>query len=114
LAILLLPAIYMAVCNGLLNSLAASIMGGLLFLFMAVISGGGVGGGDIKLVTVLGLALGLPDLIITLLATFILGGVYCLLIKLSRHQSGPVNLPLAPFIMMGVIMTISDAIAKLI
>ena len=104
---LLIPSTYLAIQTGLSSGLTAFFLGGLLFLLMAIFSGGGVGGGDIKLVSVLGLALGVPGLVVTLGITFILGLTGSIAIKLLKRQSGlDSTIPLAPYITMGVVMTI--------
>jgi len=83
--------------------LSAVIFGGLLLL-IAVISRGGMGGGDIKLFFLIGLVLGLQD---TLLAFFIssfvgaiIGGGLLLFRKVKAKQL----IPFGPFIFIGTIV----------
>ena len=51
----------------LTDHLLASIGGGLLFLFLAIVSKGALGGGDIKLIAALGLWLGWKSLLSVIL-----------------------------------------------
>ena len=80
------------------DAYAGAILGfGLLYL-IAIVSKGGMGGGDIKYFAVLGLFLGVKGILLTLfLAAFVgmlFGLVFMMLGKLKRRQ--PV--PFAPFI----------------
>ena len=74
----------------LADHLLASIGGGLFFLFLAFISKGALGGGDIKLISALGLWLGWKSLLSVVLYGAIAGGVAAsfLLItkKIKRKQ----------------------------
>lgn len=70
--------------------LLAALGGGLLFLFLAFISRGAVGGGDIKLIAALGLWLGVKALINVIIYGAIAGGLAALLLlffkKTERKQ----------------------------
>ena len=79
-------------------SLAGGALAGGMLLFLAVVSRGGVGLGDVKLATFAGLALGWPLAFTALLITALGGGLIsglALLLRL-RRRSDP--LPYAPFI----------------
>ena len=70
--------------------LLAALGGGLLFLFLAFISRGALGGGDIKLIAALGLWLGVKALINVIIYGAIAGGIAALLLlffkKTERKQ----------------------------
>lgn len=68
----------------LIDRILAAIIGGGIFLAMAFISGGGIGGGDIKLVFVLGIWLGSKILLDVVLAASIFGGIVALLLILTK------------------------------
>ena len=68
----------------LTDHVLASIGGGLLFLFLAVISRGALGGGDIKLIAALGLWLGWKSLLSVILYGAVMGGVAALLLLLTQ------------------------------
>ena len=74
----------------LADHLLASIGGGMFFLFLAFISKGALGGGDIKLISALGLWLGWKSLLSVVLYGAIAGGIAAsfLLItkKIKRKQ----------------------------
>lgn len=58
--------------------LLAALAGGLSFLLLAILTRGGIGGGDIKLIAALGLWLGGEALKLTALGGIIIGGLWAL------------------------------------
>ncbi|MFV9511065.1 prepilin peptidase [Tepidibacillus sp. LV47] len=88
-----------------LHYLLGALIGGGLLLLIAIISRGGMGGGDIKLFFLIGLVLGWQN---TLLALFlstgigaIIGGLLLLLRMIKRKQM----IPFGPFIFIGTMIT---------
>ena len=59
----------------LTDHLMAAAVGGIVFLVLAVLTKGGIGGGDIKLVAALGLWLGSDMLMTVVIAGIVLGGM---------------------------------------
>jgi leader peptidase (prepilin peptidase)/N-methyltransferase len=80
------------------DKLLAAVISGALLLIIALLSRGGMGGGDIKFVTVLGLWLGLTGMAETLLLSFVLGGVGGGLLLLSGKKGRKDAIPFGPFI----------------
>ncbi|SHK62894.1 leader peptidase (prepilin peptidase) / N-methyltransferase [Selenomonas ruminantium] len=70
----------------LLNHLLAALGGGFLFLFLAILTKGGIGGGDIKLIAALGLWLGTSSLLMVIATGIIMGGIAALCMLLSGHK----------------------------
>ena len=68
------------------NLLAAAIGGGI-FLLLAIISKGALGGGDVKLIFGLGMWLGAEKLLNVVLYGTILGGIAALLMILAKKKS---------------------------
>ena len=68
------------------NHLAAAFAGGIAFLLLAMLTGGGIGGGDIKLIFVLGLWFGTHKLLAVILLGFFLGGLAALLLLLTGNK----------------------------
>ncbi|MBS4173707.1 A24 family peptidase [Bacillus sp. FJAT-49736] len=85
------------------DSLLGAALAFLLLLAIAVISKGGMGGGDIKLFALLGFVLGLKLVLLTFfLATFygaIIGGIGLLLRIFQKGKP----IPFGPFIVMGAL-----------
>ncbi len=80
------------------DMLLAAVTGGGVLLFLALITRGGMGDGDIKLVAALGLWLGLEPTMLTLFLAFVLGGLSSVLLLLFKLKTRKDFIPFAPFI----------------
>lgn len=87
------------------DSILGALVGFSLLFLIAVISKGGMGGGDIKLFFVIGIVLGTKlTLLAFFLSTFfgsILGGIGLLMGKIKRREP----MPFGPYIVLGVLVT---------
>ncbi|EEG78348.1 prepilin peptidase [Dethiobacter alkaliphilus] len=82
------------------DALLGGLLGGGLFLFLAVVSGGGMGGGDIKLVAVLGLWYGWAQLLLLMFLAFLGGGLIggiLLILGIKKRKDG---IPFGPFLVL--------------
>ncbi|MBR1553210.1 MAG: prepilin peptidase [Schwartzia sp.] len=70
----------------LLENLSAAVLGGLSFLLLAMLTRGGIGGGDVKLIFALGLWLGPDRLIAVICAGLFLGGLAALFLLLAGQK----------------------------
>ena len=66
------------------DSILGAVVGFVLLLLIAVISKGGMGGGDIKLYGVLGIALGLKAVLLSFFLAALIGGIYGAIALLLR------------------------------
>ncbi len=66
-----------------LSHILAAAVGGGIFFLISVMSGGGIGGGDVKLIFVLGLLLGVKNLLDVVLIGCVAGGVVALILILT-------------------------------
>ena len=66
---------------------AASLGGGLVFLLLAIVTKGAIGGGDIKLIAAMGLWLGIRPLLSVIVYGFIAGGIAALILLLTKQKS---------------------------
>jgi leader peptidase (prepilin peptidase)/N-methyltransferase len=82
------------------------LSGGLLFLAIAVISNGAMGGGDIKLTAALGLILGLKKTILNILLSFMIGAAVSLYLLLSGRKGRKDEIPFGPFINISFVITL--------
>lgn len=80
------------------------LCGGGLFLVIAFLTGGAMGGGDIKLMGALGFIFGWKSILLVTLISFNLGAIIggCLLI--SRKKGGKEPIPFGPFIVSAVLV----------
>ncbi|MCM3696368.1 prepilin peptidase [Microbacterium oleivorans] len=84
----------------------AAIGGVVLFVFYAVLraAGGGMGGGDVKLAGVLGMALGWtgwPALAVGALAGFVFGGLYGTILLATRRAHRRTAVAFGPWMLLG-------------
>lgn len=93
---------YLIFIKGYVNILVALGLG-TFFLAIAVLSKGGMGGGDVKLAFVLGLYLGFPQSILAVFLSFILGGIAGLILLLKgvgRKEA----IPFGPYLALGAVI----------
>lgn len=89
-----------------LNGLIGLAIGGGLFLIIAILSGGAMGGGDIKLMGVLGLWFGWKLILLTMLLSFVIGAVLSVLLLLLKIKKRKDTIPFGPFIAIGAFIAI--------
>lgn len=80
----------------LLIQLLTAIASGLIFLLLAILTRGGIGGGDIKLLAALGLWLKPEAMEFTGIGGIILGGLLALMAILSKRKSRKDYIPYGP------------------
>ena len=90
----------------LLSSAIGMVLGGGLFFLIAVASKGGMGGGDIKLMAVLGLWLGWRLTILVALLAFIIGAVISIALISLKIRGRKDYIPFGPFIGIGAYIAI--------
>ncbi|AKL95277.1 peptidase A24A [Clostridium aceticum] len=89
-----------------LNSLLGFLAGGGFFLLIAVISNGGMGGGDIKLMAMLGFWFGWRDIILISFLSFIIGSVISIMLLTTKIKSRKDAIPFGPFIGIATLIVI--------
>ena len=85
------------------DHLLAALGGGLFFLFLAFISKGSIGGGDIKLLAALGLWLGWKSLLSVIIYGAIAGGVAALVLLLTKKIKRKQFLAYGPYFALSAI-----------
>jgi leader peptidase (prepilin peptidase) / N-methyltransferase len=86
---------------GLSNALLGLCLGGSLFLLIAVLSRGGMGGGDIKLIAMIGAFLGWQAVLVTIFMAAMLSAVVGLSLILLKQKGRKDPIPFAPFLALG-------------
>ena len=89
-----------------LDMLIAGLIGGGLLLIIALVSRGGMGGGDIKFAAALGLCFGWQYLLLTLLLSFIIGGIGGVLLLVCKIKGRKDFIPFGPFIALGALVSL--------
>ncbi len=83
--------------------------GGLAFLFLLIpylVSKGGMGGGDVKLAGLIGLALGFPDVLAALFLAIISGGIFATILLLLRIKGRKSAIPFGPFLSLSAFVSL--------
>ncbi|HWR08181.1 prepilin peptidase, partial [Sporomusa sp.] len=80
------------------DMIVSCLMGGSIFLLIAISTKGGMGGGDIKFAAALGLWLGLKLTLLTLFLSFVIGGIGSLLLLAFKIKGRKDFIPFGPFI----------------
>jgi prepilin signal peptidase PulO-like enzyme (type II secretory pathway) len=88
------------------SHLLGMILGFVIFYLIAVVSNGGMGGGDIKLFALSGLVLGTPLLFLSILLATVSGSIYGLLFILFKGGNRKSKIPFGPFIAAGCLIAI--------
>ncbi len=81
------------------------LAGGGLFFLIAVLSKGGMGGGDIKLMAVLGFTAGWPLVLVVFLLAFILGAAVGLALMVIGKKTRRDPIPFGPFISLSFLIS---------
>lgn len=90
---------------GIINSLIGIFLGGGVFYLVAILSRGGMGGGDIKLIAMIGAFLGWKDVLLTIFIGALAGsfvGIFLMLFK-GKKRKDPI--PFGPFLAAGAIIS---------
>ncbi len=90
--------------SSILSGLIGFVLGGGLFLLIAIASKGGMGGGDIKLMAVLGLWLGWQGILVISLFSFLIGAVISVTLLLLKLKSRKDYIPFGPFIALAALL----------
>lgn len=90
----------------ILNSILGFFTGGLIFLLIAIVSNGAMGGGDIKLMAVLGLILGLKKTLLNILLSFIIGAIISVFLLIGKKKGRKDAIPFGPFINIAFIIAL--------
>lgn len=86
------------------DSLFGAVVGFSVLYAIAVVSRGGMGGGDIKLFFVIGLVLGTVDTLLTLFVASVIGTIVGIVILRLRNQGRKTPVPFGPSIAIAAII----------
>lgn len=101
---LLLSALFLPIT--FLSSLMGALLGGGLFYAIASIYEGGMGGGDIKLIAMIGAFIGWQQVLLTIFVAACVGSVIglALLVTKRKHRRDPI--PFGPFLALGAMVAL--------
>ena len=86
------------------TSLFGLLVGGALFYLIAVVSKGGMGGGDIKLIAMIGAFLGWQGALFTIFSGALLGSLVGMMLMLLGKKGRKDKVPFGPFLSCGAVL----------
>ncbi|MCU9614017.1 prepilin peptidase [Caldibacillus lycopersici] len=87
------------------DSIVGAVLGFAILYLLAIVSRGGMGGGDIKLFFVLGIILGTKAIIMTLFFASLLGSLVGIIQMLFHKWKKKTPIPFGPFISIGALLS---------
>lgn len=101
---LFVPSMGMAL---LISSAFGMLLGGGMFLLAHFLSRGGVGMGDVKLFAVIGWYVGVSSIMPLVFLTAVVSAVYSIVMLIMRKVRLKEEIPFAPFVLVGTILTMA-------
>lgn len=83
------------------EGILGALLGLIVFLLIVLVSRGGMGGGDVTLITVLGFILGWRDLLVCTLLSFLIGAIISITLLISGIKTRKDPIPFGPFLIIG-------------
>lgn len=105
-AALVLLIRYVSAGTNLLPVLLGGAFGFAIFALAAIVRPGGLGGGDVKLATLIGLVFGFPNALWALMIGVFVGGTLAILLLLNHSGDSKSEIPYAPFLCLGAIVAL--------
>ncbi|RYD04340.1 hypothetical protein N752_13280 [Desulforamulus aquiferis] len=96
-----LPLIYLQSLEILKTGTIGFFVAGALLFIIALVSKGGMGGGDIKLAAVMGMFLGLKLVMVALFLAFLIGGIIGIILLATGQRGRKDPIPFGPFLALG-------------
>lgn len=87
----------------------AAVLGGGIFWLVALVTRGGIGGGDVKLVAALGIWLGVKALLNVVLAASIAGGIVALILLIAKKITRDSQLAYGPYFALAAVIFLAAA-----
>lgn len=108
-----LPAIFLLFIFNLLlgfswqNLLISGIIGGSFFLLQFVVSRGRwIGGGDLRIGLLMGVALGWPEVVAAIFLSYIIGAFVAIFLLLTKKKGMKSEIPLGTFLSVGTLVVL--------
>lgn len=88
------------------NALLGALIGGGIFYLVAVLSQGGMGGGDIKLTAMIGAFLGWKQVLLTIFVGTLAGSVIAIFLLATGKKGRKDPMPFGPFLALGAVLVL--------
>ncbi|MEW6739228.1 MAG: prepilin peptidase [Nitrospirota bacterium] len=100
------PSAFSLSVVGFKNSIAGLFIGGGLFYLIAILSRGGMGGGDIKLMAMVGAFMGWKAVFLTTFIGSLVGSIVGIFLMVFKGKGRKTKIPFGPFLALGSIITL--------
>lgn len=100
------PWLTQAIRPAIASAALGGAIGFALFLLIAIVSRGGMGWGDVKLVGLIGLVTGFPLIFFSIVLGAVLGGVVAVALVIARKRTFKETLPFGPFLALAAMITL--------
>ncbi len=91
---------------GIVSALTGGAAGFIIFLLIAIVSRGGMGLGDVKMATLIGLITGFPLVLVDLLLAVVMGGLVAVFLLALRLRKPKEGIPFAPYLSLATMATL--------
>ena len=91
---------------GVVSALTGGAAAFIIFLLIAIVSRGGMGLGDVKMATLIGLITGFPLVLVDLLLAVVLGGLVAIFLLALRLRKPKEGIPFAPYLSLATMATL--------
>jgi leader peptidase (prepilin peptidase)/N-methyltransferase len=91
---------------GVRSSMIGLLTGGGLYYIIAVLSKGGMGGGDIKMMAMVGALMGWKSVLLTTFLGSLTGAVFGVLLMIFKGKGRKTKIPFGPFLALGSVVTL--------
>lgn len=97
----------MMAAEPLLGGIATALaIGGFFTALIMITKGKGMGGGDVKLGALIGIALGFPQALLAIILSFLTGAVFSVALILIRKKHFGQTIPFGPFLVLGALVAL--------
>ena len=91
---------------GFKASIIGFLAGGGIFYAIAVLSRGGMGGGDIKMMALIGSLMGWKSVLLTTFAGSLTGAIFGVFLMIAKGRGRKTKIPFGPFLAFGSLVTL--------
>lgn len=105
-SLILIDPFFRASMLGFNNSFTGLVSGGGLFYLIAVLSRGGMGGGDIKMMAMTGAFLGWKAVLLTTFSASLIGSIAGIILIVFKGKGRKTKIPFGPFLAAGALITL--------
>lgn len=92
--------------SGLISSVIGFFAVSILLYLIAIVSKGGMGGGDIKMMAAFGFCLGWQLIVLSLIVGSLIGSILAIYLLVFKNYTGKTQVPFGPFLASGIFISI--------